>query len=104
LIYEYECPNCLIKFDIVKHHSEYLKQESCAKCGTIANKLVSAPMVAPVEKSEYNLGLGCVVRGKKHKKELLKQRNLVEVGNEPPKTIHNDANKQLNSKLSWEGV
>lgn len=100
MIYEYECPDCNHNFDVIKHHSQYNSPENCIKCGALARKIINtAPMTAKVEKHEYNPGLGCVTKGKKHREEICKQRGLVEVGTENISKIHKTSKKTLEDKL-----
>jgi putative FmdB family regulatory protein len=99
VIYEYQCPECKHEFVISKHHSEYRAPEFCIRCDSLANKLVSLPNINKVEQGEFNHGLGCWTKNKKHRDEIAKRKGLVEVGNETPTTIHQNAegNKKKNT-------
>lgn len=61
---------------------------------------------AAVTHAEYNPGLGCVVKSEYHKKELLKERNLVEVGNDfkggEKMSKEFDANREKKLADRWE--
>jgi len=104
MIYEYECPDCDTRFEKVKHHSKSKEPENCIKCDTLAHRVMSLVRLTKVEKHEYNPGLGCVTKGKKHREEICKRRGLVEVGNEAKDNIHKDMAEQNKRVLSWDGV
>lgn len=83
-VYRYECDDCQIINDIVKPMSESSREEKCDKCSTILRRIYTSFHVigASVENAEYNPGLGCVVKNKKHREEIAKRKGLVEVGND----------------------
>lgn len=43
---------------------------------------------AKVTHAEYNPGLGCIVKNKRHKEELCRQMGVQEIGNEKTEKIH----------------
>ena len=63
---------------------------------------------AKVTHPEYNPGLGCVVKNKRHKEDLMKRKGLVEVGNDfrsgadMQKTF--DQARAEKREKSWESV
>jgi hypothetical protein len=67
------------------------QSESCPACGTDEAERLFRPRIhihgAKVESAEYNPGLGCVTKNKRHRAEICKRRDLVEVGNEKPDTL-----------------
>lgn len=83
-LYKYECQDCQIINDIVKPMSESSREEKCDKCSTILRRIYTSFHVigASVENAEYNPGLGCVVKNKRHREEIAKQRGLTEIGND----------------------
>jgi len=60
--------------------------EFCPKCDEEAIRIRFPKRTylngTKVTHAEYNPGLGCVVKNKRHKEDLCKERNLVEVGND----------------------
>jgi len=104
MIYEYKCPQCETKFDVVKHHNDYNREEHCPNCDDEAARVFSTPYIPKAYHAEYNQGLGCVVKSKKHKEEICKRKGLIEVGSEKLDTIHKESEKTHKQKLSWEGV
>jgi putative FmdB family regulatory protein len=85
LTYEYLCPKCDLRFDVIKTVSEMNREEPCGQCGAPAERQFT-PRIhihgAKVENAEYNPGLGCVVKNKRHREELCKRKGLVEIGND----------------------
>jgi putative FmdB family regulatory protein len=85
LTYVYQCTKCDSRFDVIKSVADFDRNEFCESCGAPAERKFT-PRVhihgAAVEHAEYNPGLGCVVKNKKHRAEIAKQRGLVEVGND----------------------
>lgn len=99
MIYEYECEECNIKRDVIKPVREYNTPEKCFECGKGMRKLISIsrPIVDSMQ-PEYYHSLGTVVKSKRHRRELMKARGLVEVGSEKPNTVHSSMDKQLASR------
>jgi hypothetical protein len=62
------------------------RNETCPRCGEFSIRAFMPERVyfsgQKVEHAEYNPGLGCVVKNKSHKEDLLKRKGLVEVGND----------------------
>ena len=88
--YSYEC-KCGHKFDEVRSIKEYADYPitHCPKCDGECGKESrdysnnSFTFIGTaVQSAEYNPGLGCVVKDNYHKSEILKKKNLVEVGND----------------------
>lgn len=103
MIYSYKCYYCENFFDVVKSHTECQRPEICTKCGETAQRVYTVPHIDTTtchEEPEYNPGLGCIVKGRKHRKEIAKRMNLVEVGNETPDKIHNLADENYNSRMN----
>ena len=103
MIYSYECPYCDNKFDVIKHHSKHREIENCA-CGEEAVKLFCKPMLAKVEPHEFNHGLGCVTKGRKHREQICKDRGLVEVGNESMSKVSEELRESRKRRASWDGI
>ena len=106
MIYPFACPKCRTDFDVVKHHTEYISNEECPQCGSPSDRIYTPLSVPKPEKSEYNHGLGCVVKNNRHKKEICKKLGVVEIGNEPVEKIVKHDEKRLKQKLDsrWENV
>lgn len=101
MIYEYKCNACTHVFDVSKPVAEMDRQENCPLCQAAAMRQFT-PRVhfigAKVEHAEFNPGLGCVVKGKKHREELCKRRNLIEVGSEKADSISQSFEKDREAK------
>lgn len=87
--YDYECPKCNHAELISKSISEYNKPEHCPECKSEMRRLISPGYFygEKVEEAYFNHGLGEVVRNSKHAREIARQKDLIEVGNE--KVPHN---------------
>lgn len=89
--YDFLCPKCKHEFTDIKGIKAYSLDPSCqcptcdCKC-TSENRDYSKIKIqlsgTKVESSEFNHGLGCVVKNKKHREEIAKQKGFVEVGND----------------------
>jgi len=105
--YVFDCEKCDKEFELIRPIKEYKDPGECPDCGNIGKKVVTMPYAfigASVENPEYNPGLGCIVKNKKHREELCKIKNVVEIGNEKPNTIHKSFEKQREEKRKkvWE--
>lgn len=82
------CPKCDANFEEIQSIKEYQGKANCHECEhpcTSADRIIGRPAAfigASVTHAEYNPGLGQVVKDKRHKDYLMKQRNVVEVGND----------------------
>lgn len=89
--YDYLCGGCSKHFEDLKGIKDYDANPSakCPHCGFVCGSdhryfgfcNISFTGTA-VTSAEYNPGLGQVVKNKYHKTEIMKQKSLVEVGND----------------------
>lgn len=86
MTYEYKCIKCGKSFDVVKPVKDMDINEYCPSCDSPAERMFVPRNVffngAKVEHAEYNPGLGCVVKNKAHKQDIMKRKGLSEVGND----------------------
>ena len=98
--YLYKCDLCLTNVDIIKPMSESSRDEYCQRenCTNRLTRMYTSPHIigASVTSPEYNPGLGCVVKNKAHKEDILKQRGLVEIGKDfkSPENQHKHFDKK----------
>ena len=112
MIYEYDCKHCSNNFDVPKSYKEMEKIENCPDCGKIADRVKFSRTTylcnTSVENAEYNPGLGAVVKNKKHRAELAKQKGLVEVGNDyksgEANQKHFDDKRSAKREKGWADV
>jgi len=103
MTFEYWCKTCeLIKEDIqrIGCAKEYLK---CDKCGKKMQRHYTPVEItgARVSNAEYNPAFGCVVKSDRHRKELAKQRGMIEIGSESSKSLEkfqDDHIKRISNK------
>ncbi len=92
--------------EVIKSMSDSGRVEFCPDCGTVMTRIFSPTQIvgAKVGEAEFNFGLGCVVKNKKHREELCRRRNLIEIGNEKPSSLKRLADKTLKNNLdkTWE--
>ncbi len=89
--YPYACPKCSNDFEVYKSVKDIDLEEKCPKCDTISSRYISRTHFYGAggwDAAEFNPGLGCVVKNKKHREQICKDRGLIELGNEKPETIH----------------
>lgn len=107
-IYDYFCAKCDKDYEVIKSIKEYDAKDPCPACGKIGRRHITKVIFfgEKVENAEFNVGLGKVVKNKKHREELAKQLNLVEIGNENPNNIHKTFDKDRKDKIkkSWDEV
>lgn len=108
--YKMHCQKCDDNFEHVESIKTFEGQAQCPACKTISNEQVYTGAVhflgASVESAEYNPALGQIVKNSKHRKELAKQKGLIEIGTEKPETIHKHFDKARADKLkkSWDDI
>lgn len=108
-IYDYSCEKCDINFEVIKSIKEYDGKDQCPQCGNIGTRILSCQIYfagTKIEDVEYNPGLGCITKSKKHRDEIAKSRGLIEVGNECPEKTEQRYTKQREDKRkkSWDDV
>ena len=69
------CPLCDSIWETLARFNEEVR---CAKCGCLAERLISLPVVRPDLTPYYDDGLGARVESRHHRRELMKRNNLVE--------------------------
>ena len=106
-LYEYKCKECNKTFEVVKKMSDFSRVEIC-DCGFEAEKMINfrgTLMNTKVEEAEYNIGLGCWTKSKRHRKEIAKRRGLVEIGNDekPDDTYKRfETQREQKSQKKWD--
>ena len=108
MIYDYDCEKCDKKFEVVKSMSESSNPEKCPICENYGQRLFNKVtfLNEKVQSAEFNIGLGKVVKNSKHREELAKRMNLVEVGSEKVESIHKNLENDRAEKMkkSWDAV
>jgi predicted nucleic acid-binding Zn ribbon protein len=120
--FEFRCTPCNQTFEEVQPMArqkrltiDQLRREKkrtakCPACGIVSSERIFSSSVyfvgAQVENAEYNPALGQVVKNSRHRKDLAKEKGLIEIGNEPPEKIHKKFESDRADKLkkSWEEV
>lgn len=95
--YPYQCQSCYREFDVIKSVIDIDQEEICEQCGNAETKRLIA--MSNLEKSSmqqpyYEPALGCIINGKGHKQQILKERGLEEVGTTNPDTMYKDLEQQ----------
>ena len=110
MIYDYKCNKCEHVFEVTKPVSEVTSKHECPLCGYFKTTRQFSSNIyfngAKVKDAEYNHGLGCVVKSDRHRNEIAKRAELVEVGNEKPDTIHKETvvKKQEQRAKEWKDL
>ncbi len=110
MVYAYKCPECSRAFDIVKSVRDIDQIETCPACETPSIREFAPKKIhlskTSVKQAEFNPGLGTVVKNEHHKKELLKQKGLVEIGNDygsgHKQLDHFEQARETKKNLEWE--
>lgn len=108
MLYPYVCAKCDKEIDIMKPASLSAIEEYCNECGNTLTRVWTGFQIvgAAVQDAEYNLGLGCVVKSKRHRQEIANQHGLIEVGNETTDTLHKESvvKRQLEKEKEWDNL
>lgn len=109
MIYPYRCTECRKEFDVVKPVKDFDSLETCPDCDGACDKLFTHKVHfigTKVQDAEFNPGLGCVVKNSSHRKEIAKQKELIEVGNETPDTLHRESvvKKEESRQKEWDAL
>jgi predicted nucleic acid-binding Zn ribbon protein len=107
MMYDYRCEKCENDEVVIKPASDYNKSEFCQFCQLEMIKVFSKTQIICDKSSyEYCHSLGQIVKNNRHRRELAKERGMVEVGTETPEKIHAKNEKDLNEKIQrrWDEV
>ena len=98
--YDFDCRECG-PYEHFCGISDYDRNTPCPDCGKVGNRVfVRNGMFTGerVEDAEYNPGLGCVTKNSKHRAEIAKQKGLIEIGNENPGSVRNNAERERHER------
>lgn len=104
------CSKCDKEFEHFESIMTFEGKAPCPTCKNVSNEQVYTGAVhflgASVESAEYNPGLGQIVKNSKHRKEIAKQKGLIEVGTEKPDQMRRHFEKERQDKLKkrWDDV
>jgi putative FmdB family regulatory protein len=102
MIYCYRCQGCRHEFEVIKSVARIDDPEPCPECSSEETGRYLTPCSffgEKVEDAEYNPALGCIVRDSKHRKQLAKERNLIEIGNESPEKYCRDMDRDREKRI-----
>ena len=107
--YPYLCSDCSFKFEVIKRVKDIDCIESCKKCGS--NNTFRKIALSNIDKTStaqpyYEPALGCVINSNGHKKRILKDRGLEEVGNTSTESLYRqlEVPKMKEIDKSWDKV
>ena len=84
------------------------REEICTECSITLNKVYTTFQIlgTRVENAEFNPGLGCVTKSARHRKEIAKQKGLVEIGTESTDTIHKETvvKREKEREKEWNNL
>ena len=107
--YPYECLDCKASFSVFKRVADIDNIEECVSCQSRNTERRIA--LSNLEKSSlsqpyYEPALGCEIKSKSHKQQILKSRNLEEIGNTSPEQMYKDLEQPRIDKIekSWDNL
>lgn len=103
--YPYQCHSCSAEFDIIKSVDHFDREEQCTKCG--GKDLVRYIAKSNLEKSSmvqpyYEPTLGCIIKSKSQRAQILKDKGLEEVGTTSADSMYKDLELQREKRLARE--
>ncbi len=100
MIYQYRCDECKIDFDVIKGAVDYNKDEFC-KSGHLSRKVFS--IMRPVidhSRRQYCPIVKAVVKNNTHRRQIAKEKGMIEMGNECPNKTYERMEKEREKTLS----
>ena len=86
--YDYECDTCGKRFEQSRSVADR-HEVVCESCG--CNVSIVIGRVGVIAYSYYNDALGSEITGPQQKRDLLKEKGLIDIGDTPPsKIVHED--------------
>lgn len=108
MLYEYFCNRCNLVTTLYRPAEEYDHPAICGHCQSADTRLMISGGLGffgtKIEDAEYNPGLGCITKSKRHRDEIAKRKGLIEIGNENPHTLIRDevTNRERERERSWQ--
>lgn len=110
--YDWLCEKCDLEFETVESIREYTGCKTCDQCGNPTRRIFKNCSFhftgTKIEDAEFNPGLGQITKSKRHREELAKKLNVVEIGNDHKSTdslhSHFDSERARKIKKSWDEV
>jgi hypothetical protein len=109
-ITNFDCHSCRKSFSALYYYQTETNSPQCKWCGSIDTALpeirdlsdgsdIHLMGISDWDNTEYNPGLGCVTRSRKHREQIAKERGLVEVGNEDVERVSQMQDRKLAQQL-----
>lgn len=105
----FHCQSCSSSFEAVYYYNNETNSPQCSKCGSIDTSLpeirdmgtcdIQLMGISDWDSAEYNPGLGCVTRSRKHREQIAKERGLIEVGNEDVHRVSQMQDRKLQQRV-----
>lgn len=107
--YLYRCLKCKDDFDVIKRIADIDQTELCVRCGSDDTaRIIVAPNLDKTSMSQpyYEPALGCMINSASHKKRILKQKGLEEIGNTSPDTMYRNLELETKKRIAarWDKV
>lgn len=108
-IYPYLCNDCSYHFEIPKPLANIEDKELCEDCGSENTERtigLTAVEASSAQQPYYNPGLGCVINSKSHKKQVMKQLGVEEVGTTSPESMYKQLEVPREKRIaeSWDRI
>lgn len=111
-VYDWFCDKCSLEVEEVQSIKEYTGEKSCQQCAEPMRRIYSRCKFhftgTKIEDAEFNPGLGQITKSKRHREELAKKLDVVEIGNDAksPDEVHKhfDTTRAEKLKKSWDEV
>ena len=107
--YPYLCHDCGQEFEITKRVADFDKKEDCKGCGSGQTERLIAMVNlehSSMQQPYYEPALGCIIKGKEHKRQILKQKGLEEVGTTSTDNLYKDLELQREKRMAqaWDDL
>lgn len=105
MVYEYNCTTCDISVEVTKPMEDHRRIEICHSCGGQMVSIVTGGRGFSYKKNEwpeYNPAFGRVVKNSSERKNLAREKGLIEVGSEDIIKLGDKMDKDKKDKADKE--
>lgn len=74
--YDYECPDGHVTEKVRPMRGPHPKTVRCGSCRRMAKRVFSRPAVLDDFPEHYNWSMGCIVKNRKHHRQIQKEKGL----------------------------
>jgi len=108
MTYQYVCEHCSVCFEVSKKVDQRFGQEFCPMCNHTGKRILFPQHTylngTSVQEAEFNPAFGKVIKNKRHRNELAKEKGMMEIGNTSTDSMQKHCDQIMCQNQSWDNI